>query len=95
MLHSMSDAKYPTPYPSGYSAPPYGRERIANITDGTSNTMMAGTVNDGFKAWGDPTNHRDPSSGFGGGPTSFGAPNRRFVTILMFDGSVRERCLRN
>ncbi len=62
---------------------------IRDITDGTSNTMMAGTLNDGFKPWGDPTNHRDPSTGFGGGPASFGAPNRRIAQILMFDGSVR------
>ncbi len=62
---------------------------IADITDGTSNTMMLGTVNDGFKAWGDPTNHRDPSSGFNGGPMSFGASNNRTAIILLFDGSVR------
>lgn len=63
--------------------------RLSDITDGTSNTMLAGTLNDGFKAWGDPTNHRDPSLGFGGGPQAFGAPNRRTATILLFDGSVR------
>lgn len=62
---------------------------IRNITDGTSNTMMVGTLNDGFKAWGDPTNFRDPSVGFGGGPNAFGAPNRSVAHILMFDGSVR------
>ena len=62
---------------------------IRDITDGTTNTMMVGTLNDGFKAWGDPTNFRDASTGFGGGPTSFGAPNRRTASILMFDGSVR------
>jgi hypothetical protein len=60
-----------------------------DITDGMSNTMMAGTVGDGFKAWGDPTNHRDPSLGFGGGPQAFGSPNKQVTTILMFDGSVR------
>lgn len=62
---------------------------IRDITDGTSNTMMVGTVNDGFKAWGDPSNFRDPSAGFGGGPEAFGAPNQRQAQILMFDGSVR------
>ncbi len=62
---------------------------IMDITDGTSNTMMVGTLNDGFAAWGDPKNHRDPSAGFGGGPAAFGAPGHRVATILMFDGSVR------
>jgi prepilin-type N-terminal cleavage/methylation domain-containing protein len=42
VLHSSSDPKYPTPYSGGYSAPPYNKERIANITDGTSNTLMVG-----------------------------------------------------
>ncbi len=62
----------------------------SEITDGTSNTMLLGTVNDGFQAWGDPTNYRDPGKGFGGGPEAFGAPNRRAtLQILLFDGSVR------
>src|SRR5262249_46812929 len=42
VLHSSSDPKYPTPFPSGYAAPPYSKERIANITDGTSNTLLVG-----------------------------------------------------
>src|SRR5262245_31493329 len=42
VLHSSSDPKYPTPFPSNYVAPPYSKERIANITDGTSNTLMVG-----------------------------------------------------
>ncbi|HJZ58380.1 MAG TPA: DUF1559 domain-containing protein [Gemmataceae bacterium] len=42
VLHSASDPVYPTPFPAGYTAPPYKRERIASITDGTSNTIMVG-----------------------------------------------------
>jgi hypothetical protein len=42
VLHSMSDATYPTPFPKGYTAPPYGKESLASISDGTSNTLMVG-----------------------------------------------------
>lgn len=64
--------------------------KLSEITDGTSNTMMLGTVNAGFQAWGDPTNYRSPSKGFGGGPEAFGAIGRETgVQILLFDGSVR------
>jgi prepilin-type N-terminal cleavage/methylation domain-containing protein/prepilin-type processing-associated H-X9-DG protein len=41
-LHSMSDARYPPPFPPGYTAPPYGLERFGNIIDGTSSTLMVG-----------------------------------------------------
>lgn len=62
---------------------------LRNITDGSSNTMLAGTVNAGFKPWGDPSNHRDPANGFRGGPDAFGAPSIVGATILLGDGSVR------
>ncbi len=63
---------------------------LAEITDGTSNTMLLGTVNAGFQAWGDPTNYRDPSHGFGGGPDAFGPIDRdQFVQVLLFDGSAK------
>lgn len=63
---------------------------LAEITDGTSNTMLLATVNDGYQAWGDPTNYRDPGKGFGGGPEAFGAIDRgNLIQVLMFDGSVR------
>jgi prepilin-type N-terminal cleavage/methylation domain-containing protein/prepilin-type processing-associated H-X9-DG protein len=42
VLHSTSDPRSPPPFPAGYVAPPYGVERIASITDGTSNTLMVG-----------------------------------------------------
>lgn len=63
---------------------------LTEITDGTSNTMLLATVNAGFQAWGDPTNYRDPSKGFSGGPDTFGPIGRdAFVQVLLFDGSVR------
>jgi len=62
---------------------------IREITDGTSNTILAGTVNDGFKPWGDPTNHRDPSLGAIGGPQAFGSPHAGIIMVVLADGSVR------
>jgi hypothetical protein len=63
--------------------------RMLDVSDGLSSTMLAGTVNNGFKPWGDPTNHRDPANGFRGGPDAFGAPSIAGATILLGDGSVR------
>lgn len=62
----------------------------SDITDGLGFTMFVGTVSDGFKAWGDPSNHRDPGLGFGGGLEAFGAPHEGFGLMLMGDGSVRK-----
>ena len=65
--------------------------RFRDTTDGTSNTFLAGEVTTGFKAWGDPTNVRDPAAGFGDTPTQFGSPHAdgMVVQMLMMDGSVR------
>ena len=63
---------------------------IRDITDGTSNTILAGSVVGGPKPWGDPTNLRDPSNGIGPGPDQFlHAPGSGGANILMCDGSVR------
>ena len=47
--------------------------RFADVRDGTSFTIMAGEVSAGFKAWGDPSNVRDPAAGFGNTPNQFGS----------------------
>ena len=60
------------------------------MTDGTSNTILAGEVSGGFMAWGDPENRRDPGNGFGTAPNQFGGPEaQRGVQMLLADGSVR------
>ena len=35
--------------------------KFREVTDGLSNTILAGEVVGGFKAWGDPDNRRDPA----------------------------------
>ena len=55
---------------------------------GAANTILAGEVSSGFRAWGDPLNARDPRHGISGGPHAFGAP-RRAPQFVMLDGSVR------
>ena len=64
-----------------------GRE-IRSITDGTSNTILAGTVAAPYPAWGDPANARDPANGFAGGPNAFGGVPGGAIVLLM-DGSTR------
>jgi len=46
----------------------------SQITDGTSNTLLVGTVSQRFKPWGHPTNVRDPALGIDRSPHGFGAP---------------------
>lgn len=64
---------------------------IRDMKDGTSNTMLAGSVSEGIRPWGDPANVRDPAAGIGPGPNQFlrGATKPPGCHILMADGSVR------
>lgn len=63
--------------------------KMGEITDGTSNTIMAGGVDEAsIPAWGDPENGRDPADGFAGGPNAFGGVTGG-AQVLMSDGSVR------
>ena len=64
--------------------------RLEDITDGTSTTIMLGTVGEHFKPWGHPANVRDPALGINRSPDGFGGPPQwRGGMFLMCDGSVR------
>jgi hypothetical protein len=63
--------------------------RIRDITDGSSETILAGEVNAKFKPWGDPTNWRDLSLGINKSSDGFGSPFTTGAHMLHCDGSVR------
>ena len=68
---------------------PNTARRLKSIKDGSSNTILAGEVATGFKAWGDPGNVRNPADGFGQTATQFGDIEAGTMTLMLFaDGSV-------
>jgi prepilin-type processing-associated H-X9-DG protein len=56
--------------------------------DGTSATILAGEVGDGFLPWGYPANWRDPAQGINQARDGFGAPWKAGANFLFGDGSV-------
>lgn len=64
---------------------------VGDISDGTSNTLLIGTVGRNHKPWGYPANVRDPGEGLNRTPTGFGGPlGQRSAHFVMVDGAVRE-----
>lgn len=64
------------------------RIRSEDITDGHSNTILAGEVASGIRAWGDPANWRDPARGINTAD-GFSSPSAKGVNVLFADGSTR------
>jgi hypothetical protein len=63
---------------------------LDQITDGTANTILLGTVGERFKPWGHPANVRDPALGINRSPEGFGGPpGWHGAMFLMCDGSVK------
>jgi hypothetical protein len=64
-------------------------KRAADSEKGSSNIVLAGEVASDFKAWGDPSNLRDPSTGFNHRSDGFGGPSGDGALMVMMDGSVK------
>jgi Protein of unknown function (DUF1559) len=65
--------------------------RLADIKDGTSSTLLIGTVTENFKPWGHPANVRDPGRGINKSPDGFGGPpSWKGAAFVLCDGSVRQ-----
>jgi len=60
--------------------------QLRNITDGTSNTILATETGENFKPWADPTNIANPANLIGRGKKS---SYRGGNNVLLSDGSVR------
>lgn len=68
---------------------PTGCETSRQVKDGPSQTLFLGEVRENFRAWGDPSNLRDPALGVNRSPFGFGAPWPSGTHFMMGDGSVR------
>ena len=62
--------------------------KVADITDGLSNTLLAGAVGVNLKAWGDTCNFRDPGLGINKSPHGFTMPGTSGIWMARVDGSV-------
>jgi hypothetical protein len=70
--------------------PRRGAMNLSAMKDGTSNTILLGTVGAKFRPWGHPANVRDPAVGINRSPDGFGGPAHwHGAQFAMCDGSVR------
>ena len=62
-----------------------------DITDGLSNTLLAGEAAGNFKPWGYPANARDPALGINKTPDGFGGPwiSKKGANFMFADASIR------
>lgn len=64
---------------------------FSDVKDGTSNSLLIGTVTENFKPWGHPANVRDPGRGINKSPDGFGGPpSWKGAAFVFCDGSVRK-----
>src|SRR5690606_22486227 len=63
--------------------------RQSDITDGLSQTLVAGEIPDGYRPWGEPGNWRIIGEGLNRETGSFGNAQRTGAMFLKADGSVQ------
>ncbi len=64
--------------------------KLADITDGVSDTVLAGEAAHNFRPWGDAIGWRDPRLGLNQSLDSFGGSDGKTTLLLLADGSVRQ-----
>jgi hypothetical protein len=67
---------------------PNSSQSIDEISDGLSQTILAGEIAEDFPPYAQPGNWRDPAIGINASPRSFGRPTRDGAYLLMADGAV-------
>ncbi len=64
--------------------------KLADVTDGASNTILAGEIAGGFQPWGKPGHWRDPADGINRDPArGFGSRFPGGTNVNLLDGSVK------